>query len=40
MWLTLCAVVVLLAYLFGSFPTGYLTGKLLKGIDIREVGSG
>ena len=31
---------VLLAYLFGSFPTGYLAGKLLKGIDIREVGSG
>lgn len=40
MWLTLCGVVVLLAYLFGSFPTGYLAGKLLKGIDIREVGSG
>ncbi|MTJ07251.1 MULTISPECIES: glycerol-3-phosphate 1-O-acyltransferase PlsY [unclassified Anabaena] len=39
-WLTLCGVVVLLAYLFGSFPTGYLAGKLLKGIDIREVGSG
>lgn len=27
------------AYLLGSTPTGYLTGKLLKGIDIREVGS-
>jgi glycerol-3-phosphate acyltransferase PlsY len=40
MWLTSCGVVVLLAYLFGSFPTGYLAGKLLKGIDIREVGSG
>ncbi|TAF07806.1 MAG: glycerol-3-phosphate 1-O-acyltransferase [Nostocales cyanobacterium] len=39
-WLTLCWVVVLLAYLLGSFPTGYLVGKLLKGIDIREVGSG
>ena len=39
-WLSLCGVVVLLAYLFGSFPTGYLAGKLLKGIDIREVGSG
>lgn len=23
------------AYLFGSIPTGYLAGKLLKGIDIR-----
>ncbi|PPJ62680.1 glycerol-3-phosphate 1-O-acyltransferase PlsY, partial [Cuspidothrix issatschenkoi] len=40
MWLTLCGVAVLLAYIFGSFPTGYLAGKLLKGIDIREVGSG
>jgi acyl phosphate:glycerol-3-phosphate acyltransferase len=27
------------AYLFGSIPTGYLAGKLLKGIDIREHGS-
>jgi len=27
------------AYLFGSTPTGYLAGKLLKGIDIRERGS-
>ncbi|AEH87661.1 glycerol-3-phosphate 1-O-acyltransferase PlsY [Mesorhizobium opportunistum] len=28
-----------IAYLFGSIPTGYLAGKLLKGIDIREHGS-
>jgi acyl phosphate:glycerol-3-phosphate acyltransferase len=28
------------AYLIGSIPTGYLAGKLLKGIDIREHGSG
>lgn len=28
------------AYLLGSIPTGYLTGRLLKGIDIREQGSG
>jgi glycerol-3-phosphate acyltransferase PlsY len=40
LWLSLCGVVILSAYLFGSFPTGYLAGKLLKGIDIREVGSG
>ena|SRR5258706_10384676 len=33
------AVGVALAYLFGSTPTGYLAGKLLKGIDIREHGS-
>ena len=28
-----------IAYLFGSVPTGYLAGKLFKGIDIREHGS-
>jgi glycerol-3-phosphate acyltransferase PlsY len=27
------------AYLFGCTPTGYLAGRLLKGIDIREHGS-
>ncbi|MBD2336478.1 glycerol-3-phosphate 1-O-acyltransferase PlsY [Calothrix sp. FACHB-156] len=39
-WLTLCGVVLLVAYLLGSFPTGYIAVKQLKGIDIREVGSG
>lgn len=28
-----------IAYLFGSLPTGYLAGKLVKDIDIREHGS-
>jgi glycerol-3-phosphate acyltransferase PlsY len=28
-----------IAYLFGSAPTGYLAGKVFKGIDIREHGS-
>src|SRR5689334_7195782 len=28
------------AYLLGSIPTGYLAGRLLKGIDIRKHGSG
>ena len=28
------------AYLCGSIPTGYLLGRYLKGIDIREYGSG
>jgi len=32
--------IFLLAYLLGSVPTGYLAGKLLQGIDIREHGSG
>jgi glycerol-3-phosphate acyltransferase PlsY len=30
----------LVAYLLGSIPTGYIAGKLLQGIDIREHGSG
>jgi acyl phosphate:glycerol-3-phosphate acyltransferase len=28
------------AYLLGSFPTGYLAGRFLQGIDLREHGSG
>lgn len=31
---------LLAAYLIGSLPTGYLAGMLLKGIDLREHGSG
>lgn len=34
-----CAVGFILAYLLGSIPTGYLAGRLLRGIDIREHGS-
>lgn len=33
------AVGLAVAYLLGATPTGYLAGKLLKGIDIREHGS-
>ena len=39
-WLTLCGAVLLLGYLIGSTPTGYTAARLLKGIDIREHGSG
>jgi len=28
------------AYILGSVPTSYIAGRLLKGIDIREYGSG
>ena len=36
----LCFVSVgLIAYLIGSFPTGYLAGRL-RGVDVRKVGSG
>lgn len=31
---------LLAAYLFGSIPTGFLLVKVLKGVDIREQGSG
>lgn len=31
---------IVAAYLLGSLPTGYLAGRVLKGIDIREHGSG
>lgn len=30
----------ILSYILGSLPTGYLLGKWVKGIDIREHGSG
>ncbi len=33
------ALAIIFAYLIGSFPSAYLAGRLLKGIDIREVGS-
>lgn len=38
--LTISLLLVLVAYLLGSIPTGYLAGKYLQGIDIREHGSG
>jgi glycerol-3-phosphate acyltransferase PlsY len=38
-WIASAAGVVI-AYLFGATPAGYLAGRLLKGIDIREHGSG
>jgi acyl phosphate:glycerol-3-phosphate acyltransferase len=39
-WYINNALLLILAYLLGSIPTGYLAGKLLKGIDIRQEGSG
>ncbi len=32
--------ILLLGYVFGSFPSGYIAGKITKGIDIRSLGSG
>ena len=31
---------LLLGYLLGSIPSGWLAGRWLKGIDLREIGSG
>lgn len=31
---------IITSYLFGSIPTAYIFGRLLKGIDIRRFGSG
>lgn len=31
---------IILSYLIGSIPTAYIFGKMLKGIDIRQHGSG
>ena len=36
---TVSAAGLAIAYLLGSIPTGYLAGKLVKGIDIRQHGS-
>ncbi|UJB68515.1 glycerol-3-phosphate 1-O-acyltransferase PlsY [Acaryochloris sp. 'Moss Beach'] len=38
-WLLCNGVLLIVAYFLGSFPTGYLLGKALQGIDIREYGS-
>lgn len=39
-WILWVVVVALVSYLLGAIPTGYWLGKVLKGIDIREHGSG
>lgn len=38
--ITKLIIIALVAYLIGSIPTGYIVVKLLKGMDIRKVGSG
>jgi acyl phosphate:glycerol-3-phosphate acyltransferase len=39
-WVCYGLLVAAVAYLCGSIPTGYWLGRLLKGIDIRNYGSG
>ncbi len=38
--ITKLIIVLIFSYLIGSIPTGYIIVKLLKGIDIRQTGSG
>jgi glycerol-3-phosphate acyltransferase PlsY len=38
-WIADAVLTLVFAYLLGAIPTGYWTGLLLKGIDIREHGS-
>lgn len=40
LWLSFNLGLLIAAYLLGSTPTGYAIGRWLKGVDIREVGSG
>ncbi len=42
MWLTTIKIILSLiaAYLIGSIPTAYIFARLLKGVDIRKLGSG
>ncbi|HEU4758802.1 MAG TPA: glycerol-3-phosphate 1-O-acyltransferase PlsY [Dehalococcoidia bacterium] len=40
MWWWEYPAVILVSYLVGAIPTGYIAGRVLKGIDIREYGSG
>lgn len=39
-WCLWNAVLLLVGYLLGSIPIGYLLGRILKGIDLRQQGSG
>lgn len=36
----LALISLLIGYIVGSFPSGYLAGKWVKGIDLRTIGSG
>ena len=38
--MTLVFFILFISYLLGSFPSGFLYAKKLKGIDLRHVGSG
>lgn len=33
-------IIMISSYIIGSIPTAYIIGKIFKGIDIRDFGSG
>jgi len=39
MWIR-AVLLILMGYLLGSIPSGYLAGRWIKGVDLRSVGSG
>jgi glycerol-3-phosphate acyltransferase PlsY len=32
--------IIILGYFLGSIPTAYVAGRILKGVDIRQIGDG
>ena len=38
--IALASLVIAIAYLLGSIPSAYIVARLMKGVDIREVGDG
>jgi glycerol-3-phosphate acyltransferase PlsY len=37
--MTAAILIILASYLIGAFPVAYVTGRLLRGVDLREYGS-
>jgi len=33
-------IAIVISYLLGSIPCAYIAGRLVKGVDIRQVGGG
>ena len=40
MYLLILVISLIISYLLGSIPFGYIIGKLFKGVDVRDYGSG
>ncbi len=40
MFLVKYLIIMIIAYLMGSFPSGYLSARIIAGVDVRKIGSG